>query len=216
MSTLLEFGLLSFTSLFTMVNPLGVIPLYIGMTSHLPARESQKIAAKATFMAAIILILFALTGKFLFDFFGISVHSLRIVGGVIFFIMGYEMLQARLSKTKHDNMSDKEFANDIAITPLAIPMICGPGAITTVIIFMNDSPTLLHKGLLFISVILICGLTYILLKSGKRIIQALGESGNKVLLRLMGLIVMVIAVEFFFSGLKPIVQDILNINATGL
>lgn len=194
-----------------MINPLGVMPLYINMTSGLTAEESRKIALKATITAAIILMLFAFTGRFIFNLFSISVDSLRVVGGVIFFFIGYEMLNARLSHTKHDDETHYEFAKEMAITPLGIPMICGPGAITTVIIFMNESHTLYKKSVLFSSIFLVLILTYIILISGKRIIGFLGESGNKVLMRIMGLIVMVIGVEFFFGGLKPIIRDILNI-----
>ena len=204
---LFEFGLLSFTSLFTMVNPIGVIPLYLSMTAGLTPEQSRRTAAKATLTAAGTLMLFAVAGKLVFDFFAISVHGLRIVGGVIFFLMGYEMLQAQLSRTKHDAETTEEFVRDIAITPLAIPMICGPGAITSVIILMNDGGTLPERGALFVSIVLVAIITYLCLAGAKRIFRFLGDSGNKVLMRIMGLIVMVIGVEFFFSGLKPIVHD---------
>lgn len=124
-----EFGLLCFTTLFTMINPVGVMPLYVSMTNGLTSNQSRKVALKATITAGIILLIFAFTGRFLFNFFSISVHSLRVVGGVIFFFMGYEMLNARLSHTKHDDETHIDYANDMAITPLGIPMICGPGAI---------------------------------------------------------------------------------------
>lgn len=208
---MVEFALLCFTTFFTMINPLGVMPLYISMTGGLTEAESRRIARRATVTAVIILILFALTGKLIFNFFSISVHSLRIVGGMIFVIIGYEMLNARLSHTKHDDETEVDFARDMAITPLGIPMICGPGSITTAIILMNESHTLVKRSILFASIILVLVVTYIILISGKKIMARLGDSGNKVLMRIMGLIVMVIGVEFFFGGLKPILRDILII-----
>jgi multiple antibiotic resistance protein len=206
---MLEFALLSFTSLFTMVNPLGVVPIYVSMTGTLDPDQTRATARKAVITALLLLLSFAVTGQLIFSFFGISVNSLRIVGGVIFFIIGFDMLQARLSRTKHDTEAVSEYVTDIAITPLAIPMICGPGAIATVIVLASDasSPPLLL--ILFLVVLAVMGLTYVMLRSGDRIIKVLGDSGNKVMLRLMGLIVMVIAVEFFFGGLEPILQDIL-------
>lgn len=207
---MLEFTLLTFTSLFTMMNPIGVIPVYIALTEKMSVKEARYIAFKSTFTAFIILIFFAFSGKFIFDFFAISVDSLKIVGGIIFFIMGYDMLLARISKTKTAS-TEEPSDHDIAITPLAIPIICGPGAITAVIVFMQDSADWLHKGLLLISVLLVSLLTWIILLSARRIFNFLGDNGNKVLMRMMGLIVMVIAVEFFFGGLKPIIQDILQI-----
>ena len=100
--------------------------------------------------------------------------------------------------------------NDISITPLAIPMICGPGAITNAIVLMEDASSPEKKVVLIFIIFLVMILTYLILFSSTKIIKLLGETGNNVLMRLMGLIVMVIAVEFFFSGLKPIVQDIIK------
>ena len=208
---LLEFGLLCFTTLFTMMNPVGIIPPYIAMTEHLDPKQSRMVAVRAILVAALVLFLFALTGNFLFNFFSISIHSMRIVGGIIFFILGYEMLNARLSRIQHDQGDHYAYARDMAITPLAIPIICGPGAITTVIIFMNSADSLDKKMILCGCIIAVIVLTFLMLISGKKILSLLGDSGNKVLMRIMGLILMVIAVEFFFSGLKPILQDILHI-----
>lgn len=209
---LLQFGLLSFVSLFTMINPVGVIPVFTSMTATLSPAESRRVAVRATLTAFAILMFFALTGQWLFQFFNISVNSLRVVGGVIFFIMGYEMLQARLTRTQFDDkLPAAEYIKDISLTPLAIPVICGPGAITNMIILMNQSATWQEKLVPITAASLIMALTLILLLSAKRVVAFIGEGGNKVLLRLMGLIIMVIAVEFFFSGLKPIVRDILNV-----
>ncbi len=205
-----EFGLLAFVSLFAIVEPIGVLPIYVAMTAALSPRESRRVALKAVFTALVVLVAFALTGQFIFQFFQISVNSLRVVGGVIFFAMGYEMLQARISRTQLDEESTREFIEDIAITPLGIPMIAGPGAITTVIIFMSDSHTLENKLALFIAILAVLALTLLFLIGAKRIIALLGTSGNKVLMRLMGLIVMAFAVEFFFSGIRPFVQGMLR------
>ena len=136
---------------------------------------------------------------------------LRVVGGVIFFLMGYEMLQAHLSRTQFDDETNHEYINDISITPLGIPIICGPGAITTSILLMNESTSPLESGIVIGIIVLIIALTYFLLLGAKQVTHLIGENGNKVMLRLMGLIVMVIAVEFFFSGLTPIIRDIFRI-----
>lgn len=207
-----SFGLLALTSFFTLFNPLGTMPIFISMTSELDEAKRRKTARKAVIVAFVTTLLFAFSGQLLFRFFGISVNSFRIVGGVIFFLMGQDMLQARLGKIK---LSEKEaeinaYVNDISITPLAIPMICGPGAITNSIVLMEDANSLAKKLLLVTSIAVILGLTYLILISGTAISKRLGDTGNKVLMRLMGLIVMVIAVEFFFSGLKPIVQDMIK------
>ena len=207
MNELFTFGILSFTSFFTLINPLGTMPVFMTMTTELSTSARNKTAKKATIVAFFMIIFFALTGQLMFNFFGISVNSLRIVGGIIFFIMGQDMLQARLTKVKVDEGKVKEYVDDISITPLAIPMICGPGAITNAIVLMQDSDTLSKKAVLFGSVFIVLLLTYIILFSSSKLIKLLGDTGNKVMMRLMGLIVMVIAVEFFFSGLIPILQE---------
>jgi len=210
-SPLFEFALLSFISLFTMVNPIGVIPVYTAMTAKLSPHESHRVPRKASLTALFILLAFALTGQLIFRFFSISVNSLRIVGGVIFFIMGYEMLQAHLTRIQFDDETTHEYINDISITPLGIPIICGPGAITTAILLMNESTSPVESGIVLGVITLLIALTYFLLLGAKQVTHLIGENGNKVMLRLMGLIVMVIAVEFFFSGLTPILREIFKI-----
>jgi multiple antibiotic resistance protein len=211
MNETFTFALLCFTSLFTLINPLGTMPVFMAMTSELTVNERTKTARKASIVALLTIFAFALTGQLLFNFFGISVNSFRIVGGVIFFIMGMDMLQARLSQVKIKENEVKSYITDISVTPLAIPMICGPGAITSVIVLMEDASSLPKQIALFVSIILIIWLTYIILYSSSKLIKFLGQTGINVMMRIMGLIVMVIAVEFFFSGLKPIILDMFSV-----
>lgn len=213
MTELYTYGLLVFTSFFTLINPLGTMPIFMSMTSTLNKKRRKQTAKKATLVAFFTIIAFAFSGQILFNFFGISVNSFRIVGGVIFFAMGWDMLQARLGTMKHTDEEEKidAYVEDISITPLAIPMICGPGAITNAIILMEDaSSNIIFKFTLIGIIAFVLFLTYIILIGGSKFTDKLGSTGNKVMMRLMGLIVMVIAVEFFFSGLKPIILEILN------
>ena len=210
MTETISFGLLCFTSFFTLINPLGTMPIFMTMTADLSDIERTQTAKKASIVSLFTIIAFALSGQLLFNFFGISVNSFRVVGGVIFFIMGMDMLQARLGQVKIKDSEVKSYVNDISITPLAIPMICGPGAITNSIVLMEDANSFQKKVILFSSIILIMLITYLILYSSSKIIKILGQTGINVMMRLMGLIVMVIAVEFFFSGLKPIILAILN------
>jgi len=205
------FGLLAVTSFFTLINPLGVMPIFMTITSDLSPDQRKKTARKATIVSFFTLVAFAFSGQLLFNFFGISVNSLKVVGGIIFFIMGQDMLQARLSKIKVSEGEIQEYVNDVSITPLAIPMICGPGAITNGIVLMESANGINMMIILVASILIICLATYLILWGSSRITNFLGDTGNKILMRLMGLIVMVIAVEFFFSGLKPIIRNILRI-----
>lgn len=208
---LLTVALLYFASFFSLINPLGSMPVFLTMTSNLSKAERTKTAIKAVFTAFITLIIFAFGGQMLFDFFGISVDSFRVVGGIIFFMMGYDMLNARLSSLKNISQeSVNDYVDDISVTPLGIPMIAGPGAITNSIVLMEDSTNFTLKAILIGTIVFTMLLTLLIYLTGSKISKFLGETGNKILLKLMGLIVMVIAVEFFFAGLGPIIQGIIN------
>ncbi|MFC2086227.1 MarC family protein [Bacteroidota bacterium] len=205
-----EFAFIAFTSFFSLINPIATMPVFMSMTADFDSRRRRNTAIKAIVVSFVALMLFALTGQLIFKFFSISVESLRIVGGIIFFMMGYDMLQARLVRIKMDESEKVKYASDIAITPLAIPMICGPGSITNAIVLMEDAGSFFQKVILILMIVLVLTIALFIFLSAGKIIKLLGETGNKILMRLMGLIVMVIAVEFFFSGLKPIVQSMIS------
>ncbi|MFH1119464.1 MAG: MarC family protein [Bacteroidota bacterium] len=208
---LVTVALLYFMSFFSIINPLGVMPVFMTMTSDISEKQRRRTAVKAVITAFITLMLFAFGGQLMFRFFGISVNSFRVVGGIIFFIMGFDMLQARVSKIKMDDEMVRKYVDDISVTPLGIPMIAGPGAITNSIVLMEDSTSYELKLILILSIVATLLITLVVLIGAGKLINFLGETGNKIMMKLMGLIVMVIAVEFFFAGLKPILQSIFNI-----
>lgn len=183
------------------------MPVFMTMTSSLSTADRNHTAKKATIVAFITILLFAFGGQLLFQFFGISVDSFRVVGGVIFFLMGMDMLQARIGRVKINDEEVKKYVDDISITPLAIPMICGPGAITNAIVLMDDADTLVMKASLIGTIAVVMTISYLILLSSGKIIKLIGNTGNNVLMRLMGLIIMVIAVEFIFAGLRPYVES---------
>ena len=207
---MIDHFLLLFTSLFTMINPLAVVPVYLNLTSDFSPSAKRRVIVLACLSAFLALTFFAIMGQVIFDYFGISTHSLRVVGGVLFFLMGYEMLRGRTVPKRLQQETEDEFGQDIAITPLGIPMICGPGAITMIILFMQDASGFLGQSLVIAVTSLVCVLTGTFLIAGERIMSLLGRSGSSVLMRLMGLIVMLIAVEFFFAGLKHYIDILLH------
>ena len=210
MEDLLPFALLCFTSFFTLTNPLGTMPVFLTMTNGMNDHERKAIVRRATIVSFITLMVFTFSGQFLFKFFGISSNGFRIAGGFIIFKIGFDMLQARYSNAKLKEEEEKTYADDISITPLAIPMLCGPGAIANAIMLMDDASTLSLKGTLIGIIALVYFITFLILQASTRLVRILGETGNNVMMRLMGLILMVIAVECFVSGLKPILIDILR------
>ena len=204
------FGLLCFTSFFTLTNPLGTMPVFLTMTNGMSEEQRRAIVRRATIVSFLTLMVFTFSGQFLFKFFGISTNGFRIAGGVIIFKIGFDMLQARYTPMKLKDEEIKTYADDISITPLGIPMLCGPGAIANAIVLMQDAHSFEMKGVLIGTIALIYFLTFLILKASTRLVNLLGETGNNVMMRLMGLILMVIAVECFVSGLRPIVKSMID------
>ena len=210
MDTILPFALLCLTSFFTLTNPLGTMPVFLTMTQGMTEKERRFIVTRATLTAFIIIMVFTFAGQFLFKFFGISTNGFRIAGGFIIFKIGFDMLQARYTPMKLKDEEIKTYANDISITPLGIPMLCGPGAIANAIVLMQDAQTMELKGVLISSIAFIYLLTYFILRASTRLVNVLGETGNNVMMRLMGLILMVIGVECFVGGAKPLLLEVLT------
>ena len=210
MDSLLPFALLCFTSFFTLTNPLGTMPVFLTMTQGMSKDERQRIVKRATIISFLILIVFTFSGQFLFKFFGISTNGFRIAAGFIIIKIGYDMLQARYTNVKLKNEEIRTYANDISITPLSIPMLCGPGAIANGIMLMDESTSWSMVAILVGIIALVYLLTYFILKDSTRLVDLIGETGNNVMMRLMGLILMVIAVECFVSGARPILIDIIQ------
>ena len=188
------------------------MPVFLTMTNGLSEKERQHIVKRATILSFIILITFTLFGQFVFKFFGISTNGFRIAAGFIILKIGYDMIQARYSNAKLKDNEIKAYVNDISITPLSIPMLCGPGAIANGIILMSDATTFELKATLILTIAVVYILSYIILRLSTRLVKFMGETGNNVMMRLMGLILMVIAVECFVGGVKPILIDIIRMS----
>ncbi|MCI9042607.1 MAG: NAAT family transporter [Muribaculaceae bacterium] len=210
MESLLPFAFICLTSFFTLTNPLGTMPVFLSMTQGLSQEERTRIVRRATILSFLILIGFTICGQLLFTLFGISANGFRIAAGFIILKIGFDMLQAKYSNTKLKEEEVKVYADDISITPLSIPMLCGPGAIANAIMLMEDASTISLKITLIASIALIYTLTYFILRFSTKLDRMLGETGNNVMMRLMGLILMVIAVECFVAGLRPILSEIIS------
>lgn len=210
MDSLLPFAFICLTSFFTLTNPLGTMPVFLSMTKGIDNAQRARIVKRATIVSFVILISFTVCGQVLFSLFGISTNGFRIAAGFIIMKIGFDMLQAKYSHTKLKDDEVKVYANDISITPLSIPMLCGPGAIANGIMLMENAATWEMKATLIGSIAIIYLLTYLILRASTRLVPILGETGNNVMMRLMGLILMVIAVECFVGGLKPIMVDIIK------
>ncbi len=205
---LLKYFLLLYGGLFAITNPVGAVPMFLSITHDLDPVNRREIANKTSVSVILTLLTFALIGQWIFKFFGSSVDAFSIAGGILLFKMGLEMLSGKLSSVKISREETEEFGEDVvtleevAIIPLAIPLISGPGAITTVMIYMAKSGTLPGK-LTVMTTIVTIGLTvWLVLHSANRIQERLGRVGIKVMTRMMGLILTSMAVQMIINGIK--------------
>ena len=160
-----------------------------------------------------VLVVFTLLGAAIFALFGITVDVFRIAGGLIIFGVGMDMLQARRARgksTEEEEEEDGMTRDEVAITPLGIPMIVGPGAITTVMVLMADAHTVAHMAVVLAAIAIVLGSIYATLSMGPRLIRMFGQSGLNVVTRIMGLLLTVIAVQFIVDGARPILTDIMH------
>lgn len=202
--------MLCFTSFLTLANPLGTMPVFLTLTQNFDEKERSRVLKKAIIVAFFVMIAFTVFGQFIFKFFGLSTNGFRIVGGIVIFKIGFDMLQARFTPVRATETEIQDYANDITVTPLAIPILCGPGAIANGIVLMEEATDTTMMVILISTIVLVFLITYLILKASTKLLEILGETGNNVMMRLMGLILMVIAVECFFSGLKPIMRDFIG------
>jgi multiple antibiotic resistance protein len=206
------FALLCFTSLIAIINPLSATPMYLALTAGYTAEHRRRTLRNAMLTAFAVLVVFALLGGTIFQIFGITIDAFRIAGGIIFFGIGTDMLQAKRSRVKATQEEEEEgrHKEDVGITPLGIPMITGPGAITTVMVLMTQATTQVRVAVVFAAVLAVLAIAYAVLHAAPRIVRFFGQTGLNVMTRIMGLLVTVIAVQFIVDGTRPILLGILR------
>ena len=207
----LQYLIFCLSTLFAVINPLGITPIFVAMTEKYDSETRSKIARKGIITGSMILIVFTLLGSIIFQFYGITVEAFQIMGGVIFFRSGMRMLDAKVGRSRTTESEREEFkdTDEIAISPIGVPLITGPGAITGVVILSGKAPTNFSVLVLLFSVIISMFIFYFILKAGNYIGQRIGIAGMRVIERMMGLILMVIAVQFIINGIETIANRII-------
>lgn len=207
MTDLFGFALLAFSSILVMVDPVAAVPIYVANTaSYAPARRAA-VLRRALLTAFVVLTGFGLLGTFLFRVFGITTEAFRITGGIILFGIGWEMLQARRSRTRttQEEEEEGETREDVGIIPLGIPLLAGPGAITTVITLLAQADSPLERLAVYLVIIVVLLISWAVLGVAPVVASRLGTTGINVIERIMGLIVMVIGVQFVVDGIEQVV-----------
>ncbi|RJX66533.1 MarC family protein [Vibrio sinensis] len=203
MKELVLHGITVFMGFFAIMNPIANIPIFLSLTADEERETVKSIAFRSVFLAFIIISVFAISGKVIFDLFGITLYALRITGGILVFLIGFHMLQGESThhKTKQKAYSpeQQQAALSIAVSPLATPLLAGPGTIATAMNFATDGG--IDQTIITIaSFAVLCIITYVLFLSGDKLVKAIGPSALNVITKMMGLILAVIGTQMFIDG----------------
>ena len=204
-----SFILLTFSSLFTLINPIGITPILLSMTEDESDLEYQVIIKKGIITAYIILTIFAIMGDLIFKFYGITIYAFMIAGGILFLRNSFDMIDSKISRESSTPLETKEAIQkeDISVTPIGIPLIAGPGAITSIMILSSQTSSYIDKCIVHINILITLIITYIILLLGKKISKKIGATGIRIIQRIMGLILLVISIQFIINGILLLMES---------
>jgi multiple antibiotic resistance protein len=207
--TLLEYILLASSSLFVIIDPLATVPAFLAMTPTDTPEDRIKMARLACCVSAGVLIVFSLAGKWIFKFLGITMPAFQIAASIVLLLVALDMLRAQRSRV-HETSEETAAAvvkTDIAIAPLAIPMLAGPGAISTAILLHNQAANVVQRAALYISIILVCLISYLILRLSARGAKWLSPIAMNLTVRIMGLLLSAVAIQFMVNAIKQLKTD---------
>ncbi|NCA75416.1 MAG: NAAT family transporter [Alphaproteobacteria bacterium] len=207
-----------FMGFFAMLNPIGNLPVFMGMVKNFDQKTQKKIAMKSTTVAFVIIAVFSIFGHIIFRLFGITLPAFQIAGGIIVFIIGFQMLNARDNSIHNPTLQEKDAleneARDMAISPLGIPLLAGPGTISTAMNFVGAEKSISNVLMVILIFAVMCIITYFMFVSSQVISRKLDPGLLKVVSRIMGLILAVIAVQMMINGIEGTV-DLFQLSKVG-
>jgi multiple antibiotic resistance protein len=203
MDDVFQFALVTFASVLFIVDPIAVVPTYLVITQGQNASQRRVTARRACVAAAVILVVFALAGRRIFGLFGITMPAFRIAGGLILWLVAMDMLHGnRSTQEGQAEIIEGQAKDDVAVTPLAMPMLAGPGAISTVMVLAGQARSTTQTIVVYASIILTLFLSWITLRLAERLVKRIGQTGIRVMTRIMGLLLAAIAVQFVITGVR--------------
>ena len=203
MQTFLQFALVTFTSVLFIVDPIAVIPTYLVITQGQTSEQRRATARRACVAAAILLVTFAAAGRGIFSLFGITMPAFRIAGGLILWVVAMDMLHGtRSTQEGTAEITEGRAKEDVALTPLAMPMLAGPGAISTVMVLSGQARETPQLIAVYGSIVLTILISWLTLRVGERLVMRMGQTGIRVMTRIMGLLLAAIAVQFVITGVR--------------
>jgi multiple antibiotic resistance protein len=202
-SAYVRFSLLALSSIFFLVDPFAALPTFLAVTAGQDNAKRVRTARKASLTAFVILTAFALAGSYIFKLFDITLPAFEIAGGIILLLIGLEMLQAKRSATQetHPETEAASTKDDAGIVPMGIPMLAGPGAITSVMVLVGQAQTRWQMVAILLAIAITAAICFVVLGSATRVATVLGETGIRILVRIMGLLLVALAVQYFVNGM---------------
>ena len=198
-----QFALVTFTSILFLVDPIAVVPTFLAITQGETVAQRRATARRACVAATILLIIFALAGNLIFRAFGITLPAFRIAGGAILWLVAMDMLRGeRRTQESPAEIDEGRLKEDVAFTPLAMPMLAGPGAISTVMVLAAQARTPARAAVVYISIVLTLLISWIMLRVSDRVMSRFGQTGIRVTMRIMGLLLAAVAVQFVITGVR--------------
>jgi multiple antibiotic resistance protein len=199
----LQFALITFTSLLFIVDPVAVVPTYLVITQAQSVDERRKTIRRACLAAATLLTVFAVGGNLIFKIFGITLPAFRIAGGFILWLVAMDMLRGeRTTQEGAEEIVEGQEKEDVAVTPLAMPMLAGPGAISTVMVLAGQAHSLPEEIAVYGSILLTSFVCWLTLRAGDRLVLIMGQTGIRVMTRIMGLLLAAVATQFVITGAR--------------
>jgi multiple antibiotic resistance protein len=201
---LISFSVVAFSAIFFIVDPFAVLPVFIAMTERDTDEKRRAMARRACMIAAGVLIFFTFGGSVLFRVLGVTLAAFKIAGGVLLLLTALDMLQSRSSSTRTSSAEIAEGTekDDIAIVPLAMPLLAGPGSIASVMVLTAEAKSVLHVVVIVACILATALISYWVLRGARMVSRALGASGAAILNRIMGLLLAAIAVQFMVAGIR--------------
>jgi len=200
-----EFIASTFISIFAIINPVGAVPNYAVLTQGYARSEKKRVVKKAVLVALLVLIVFTLLGRFIFEFLSITIDGFRVAGGAVLFVIAMEMVRGRTPQSKLNPKEKKEGMEkeQVGVVPLGVPLLAGPGSITTVMIITANSEVSKISSITIViaSILVVLVIGYFILRNSDRIFDRLGRTGAHIFSRIMGLLLAAIAVQFIADGI---------------
>jgi multiple antibiotic resistance protein len=203
MDGLAQFALVTLTAVLFIVDPIAVVPTYLVITQDETAEERRRTARRACVAMTLLLVVFAASGTLLFRAFGITLPAFRTAGGLILWFVAMDMLRGeRRTQEGRDEVAEGRAKEDVALTPLAIPMLAGPGAISTVIVLSSEARGAAQTMIVYGAIVVTGLVSFVTLRLGESLLSRLGKTGIRVVTRIMGLLLAAVAVQLVLSGVK--------------